>query len=215
MKMLIAAAVVVLVAAVTEAAYVSPKNGRVVYLPEHKGIVSLADAKKYCQDVGGFLPHNFNVTERNLIGTLFTQATNKTFWIDAFKGSDNQYRWTETQTIVASDLWKQSEPQGDGNVVLQKDTAVATGPVGLYVYTQKTDNHLTVCQIDLSSKQQIQLVHKLWQKLPYEDLEPLEKMLIETHFNDPMTSVKAKLEDLDKRTGVLLRLVQKLIEDGQ
>ena len=69
-----------------------------------------------------------------------------------------------------------------------------------------------ICSIDLSTKLKMQQVHAKWALLPLEDMEALEKMLIEAHFNDPITSVKAKLADLDKKTGVLLRLVQRLIE---
>ena len=204
---------IVLVAlfAVVVSDFVTPQNGQIVFLPRNKKAVSQSEAKEYCANMGGSLPSGFNVKTRDLIGTLFEHASDGIFWVDkATKISSGQYRWDSTGGTVDPALWKQGEPTGEGDVVLKKDSTGQS--VGLYVHTPVSVPHLVICSIDLSSKQKIQSVHAKWAVLPLEEMEEMEKMLIEAHFNDPFTSVKAHLEDLDKRTGVLLRLIQRLIE---
>lgn len=181
----------------------------VMYKPDGGAQVTLEGAREYCESIGGVLPFDLNVTSRNDVGILFRHASNNSFWLDIEKKSDGKYYWSDSHELVKSELWKPSEPQGEGNVVLRREQ---DGTVGLYVHPNRNDTHLVTCQLKVNTRNDVKYLHKQWANLTYAELEPLEDMLIDLNIGDRTVVLEEKIDELTKKTDVLLHLVQRLIE---
>lgn len=202
--MMLLATTLVCLAAVVNADYVR-SGQQVMYLPDHKGLVTLDQARSYCSLIGGVIPFHFDVKTRNDIGLLFRNASFSTLWMDVAEAGGN-YIWSEDGSRVPADLWKAGEPTFNGTVVLIAGTI--TEAVGLYV-TDRTNGHLTVCALTIRDKGDIKQLQQKWSSLPPDEAEPLEAMLIDLKVNE--SGLEKQVQHLTRVTGMLLRLVQKLI----
>lgn len=165
---------------------------------------NVSAAKNFCAKISAVLPYEFNVSTMNEIANLIKDEA-VSFLLDIEKTNTGAYKWTATGKEVASDLWHQGEPSGNGVVVLRKKD----NRNGLYV-TSQANVHF-VCQLDVSSVEKKRALQQKWSDLPVEELEPLEQILLKLHLHDPLIGVKASVENA-KRTKMLLRLIQQIIE---
>jgi hypothetical protein len=196
--------VVAVLVTFAESAYVT-KGGQ-VYLYEPKTVVAnITEARTTCQRISAVIPYEFNVTRMNEIGALIPDSQ-VSFLMDIEKEGTAIYKWSATGRDVASDLWHQGEPQGEGVAILKKKD----GKNGLYIATTQTMFQV-VCQLDVSTPEEKHALQEKWSDLPIEELEPLEQLMMDLHLHDSLTGVKATIENA-KRTKMLLRLIQRIIE---
>lgn len=205
---------VMVLSSVQACRFVATGSQLIVRMPDKAS--SLDEARETCSNIGAKLPFAFNATTMKEISSLLASHSDDRSWLDVVRDGDD-YVWKESQLPILAQLWYPTEPRGDGLVIFFRDFIVED-KYGLCVHSGDLSlgSPSVLCQFNVTNKEDIKTVHRMAETLPQEEWEQLEVILIESQLSSEglnMTAIEKRVEEQDKKTNTLKRLIQKMIEN--